>query len=133
MLENSVSSRNPPTTCKRVAGESLRGKSKRIKTESTQSTSDKPTSPYSNPSRPRTRLERPTVIDSMDGEASDYQTDLSDDLTEDDADAEDVEEDEGPERGEPRTHSKKAAAFKKAACKMALVATVSRHKTLKKV
>ena len=59
--------------------------------------------------------------------------DLGDEVTEHYADVEDVEEDEGPERGEPRTHSKKAAAFKKAARKMTLVATVSRHKMLKKV
>ena len=73
------------------------------------------------------------VIDSTGGEASDYQTDLGDDLSEDDADAEDVEEDEGPEQREPRTPTKKAAAFKKAARKMALAETKSRHKTLRKV
>ena len=73
------------------------------------------------------------IVDSTDGEVSDYHTDLGNDLSEDDADAEDVEEDERPEQQPPRTLSKKVAAFKKAACKMALVVTKSREKTLKQV
>ena len=44
-------------------------------------------------------MESPTVIDSIDGEASDYQTDLGDDFTEDDADAEDVEGVKGQREG----------------------------------
>ena len=77
--------------------------------------------------------ESPTVIDTMDGKVSHYPMDLNDDPTEDDTDVEHVEEDDGQEQKKPRNLSKKAAAYKKAAHIMALVATVSRHKTLNKV
>ena len=141
MPKGNSSLRVPPNTHKRPAVENLQGKSKRIQTKSacvetpkSHSTRNSLKDPLcTNQQKPPERAESPTVVDSTDGEGSNYATDLGDDLTEDDADEEEVDEDEELAPREPRTPSKKGAAFKKAAQKMALVATKSRNKTLKQV
>ena len=69
-------------------------------------------------------------MDSSDGDTSNYDTELGDDLIDNDADEEDVEAEEGPNQREPRTPSRKTVTFKRAAQKMALVATKSCDKTL---
>ena len=139
MAKSSKGPRDPPTTRKRAAGDSLTGKErlKRIQTKSPRlevpQSQSNPGRSSSSPGNPKGTPAGPASLYSTDGEASDYQTDLGDDLSEDDADVENVDEDEEPERREPRTPSKRAAAFKKAACKMALLATKSRNKTIKQV